>query len=197
MIFIAVVQAGVAGRRAVDGGTTWCATVARVTGPAGYLCRCCGEHHEGLPFSYGVDAPVSWREEFADDPKSMLSDEQCIILAEHFFVRARIVIPVLDAGTEFDWGVWVSLSRANFERALDLWTTEGRESEPPYFGWLSTALPYEPTTVSLKTHVHTQPVGKRPLVELEHTNHPLAVEQHHGITLARVQEIAERVLHAA
>jgi hypothetical protein len=168
-----------------------------VTGPAGYLCRCCGEHHEGLPFSYGVDAPVYWREELADDPRSMLSDEQCIILMEHFFVRARIVIPVLDAGTEFVWGVWVSLSRVNFERALDLWTTEGRESEPPYFGWLSTALPYEPTTVSLKTDVHTQPVGKRPLVELEHDNHPLAVEQHHGITLARVQEIAERVLHPA
>lgn len=138
-----------------------------------------------------------WREELADDPRSMLSDEQCIIMAEHFFVRARIVIPVLDAGAEFDRGVWVSLSRANFERALDLWMTEGRESEPPYFGWLSTALPYEQTTAGLKTHVHTQPVGKRPLVEVEHTNHPLAVEQHHGITLARVQEIAERVLHPA
>lgn len=89
----------------------------------------------------------------------------------------------------------MSLSRTNFQRALDHWTRAGRESEPPYFGWLSTALPYEPTTVSLKSHVHTQPVGQRPLVELEHTNHPLAVEQHHGITLDRVQKIAERVLH--
>lgn len=168
-----------------------------MTDPVGYWCRCCGERHEGLPFSYGVEAPVYWRDEFADDPKSMLSDEQCIIHAEHFFVRARIVIPVLDADTEFDWCVWVSLSRTNFQRALDLWTTEGRESEPSYFGWLSVALPYEPTTLNLKTHVHTQPVGKRPLAELEHTNHPLAVEQHHGIGLARVQEIAERALHPA
>jgi len=161
----------------------------------GYQCQCCGERHEGLPFSYAVAAPVYWREEFADDPKSMLSDEQCIIQAEHFFVRARIVIPVLDADADFDWCVWVSLSRNNFARSLDLWTTVGRESEPAYFEWLSTDLPYEPTTVSLKTHVHTQPVGQRPLVELEHTNHPLAVEQHHGITVARVQQIAERMLH--
>lgn len=161
------------------------------------MCGCCGERHEGLPFSYGVDAPAYWREEFADDPKSTLADEFCIIQAEHFFVRARIVIPVLDASTEFDWGVWVSLSKNNFQRTLDLWTTEGRESEPPYFGWLSTALPYEPTTLSLKTHVHTQPVGQRPLVELEPTDHPLAVEQRNGITLARVQEIAERMLHPA
>jgi hypothetical protein len=47
----------------------------------------------------------------------------------------------------------------------------------------------------LKTRVHTQAVGKRPLVEMEPTDHPLAVEQRTGITLARVQEIAETLLH--
>jgi hypothetical protein len=35
----------------------------------------------------------------------------------------------------------------------------------------------------------------RPLVELEPTDHPLAVEQRTGITLGRVQEIAETLLH--
>ena len=64
------------------------------------------------------------------------------------------------------------------------------------FGWLSTHLPvYEPSTVNLKTLVHTQPVGERPLLELEPTDHPLAVEQREGIDLARVQELAERLLH--
>ena len=73
-------------------------------------------------------------------------------------------------GTEFDWGVWVSLSRDSFTRALSLWTTAGREREQPYFGWLSTELPlYQPSTLSLKTRVHTQAVGQRPLVELEPT----------------------------
>ena len=162
----------------------------------GFLCGCCGERHPGLPFSYGADAPAPWRDELADDERSTLEDELCIIQAEHFFVRARIVIPVVDADTDFDWGVWVSLSRPNFERTLDLWTEPGREQEPPYFGWLCTELPvYEPTTLSLKTNVHTQPVGSRPQVELEATDHPLAVEQRTGITVARVQEIAERLLH--
>ena len=50
-------------------------------------------------------------------------------------------------------------------------------------------------TTSLNAWVHTQPVGERPLIELEPTAHPLAVEQRTGITLARVQELAERVLH--
>lgn len=35
----------------------------------------------------------------------------------------------------------------------------------------------------------------RPLVELEPTDHPLAVERRTGITLGRVQEIAETLLH--
>ena len=109
-----------------------------------------------------------------------------------------VVIPVTDAaGTEFDWGVWVSLSRDSFTRALSLWSAPGREREQPYFGWMSTELPlYRPSTLSLKTRVHTQAVGQRPLIELEPTDHPLAVEQRTGITLARVQEIAEMLLHA-
>jgi hypothetical protein len=91
----------------------------------------------------------------------------------------------------------VSLSRDNFARALSLRTTAGRERAQPYFGWLSTELPlYQPTTLSLKTHVRTRPVGQRPLIELEPTGHPLAVEQRTGITLERVQEIAETLLHA-
>ncbi len=40
-----------------------------------------------------------------------------------------------------------------------------------------------------------QAVGQRPLIELEPTDHPLAAEQRAGITLARVQEIAETLLH--
>ncbi|MEV4134074.1 DUF2199 domain-containing protein [Dactylosporangium sp. NPDC049742] len=162
----------------------------------GFVCRGCGQRHGGMPFSYGAIAPQVWSDDYAGDESSTLEDELCIIQAEHFFVRARIVIPVLDADTDFDWGVWVSLSRANFERSLELWTTPGREQEPPYFGWLSTEIPvYEPTTLSLKTHVHTQPVGSRPRVELEATDHPLAVEQRDGITRDRVQEFAELLLH--
>lgn len=148
--------------------------------------------------SYGTEAPAYWDPSLADDGSSMLGQERCVIKAEHFFVRGRLVIPVTDAapGTEFDWGVWASLSRDNFTRALSLWTTAGHERERPYFGWLSTELPlYQPSTLSLKTLVHTQAVGQRLLMELEPTGHPLAVEQRAGITLARVQEIAEILLH--
>lgn len=164
-----------------------------------YVCRRCGKRHRGLPMSYGADAPAYWDPSLASDESSELGQEQCVIKDEHFFIRGRLVIPVTGTarGTEFDWGVWVSLSRGSFAHALSLWTDPGREREQPYFGWLSTELPlYQPSTLSLKAHVHTQAVGQRPLIELEPTDHPLAVEQRTGITLARVQEIAETLLHA-
>jgi hypothetical protein len=149
--------------------------------------------------AYSTASPAYWDPAMATDETCLLEEEQCVIKLEHFFIRALIALPVLDAEPDarFEWGVWVSLSPANFERMTSLWTTPGREDEPPYFGWLSTQLPYEPTTLNLKTNVHTQPIGKRPLIELEPTDHPLAVEQRTGITMARVQEIAEAVRHPA
>ena len=146
--------------------------------------------------SYGADAPAYWQDEFAEDESSLLESDVCIIEGEHYFVRGTLEIPVIGENEAFSWGVWVSLSPANFQRTLDLMGTDGRESEPPYFGWLSTELPiYGTSTVSLKTNVHTRAVGLRPTVELEPTSHPLAVEQREGITRDRVRRIAEQILH--
>lgn len=162
-----------------------------------YTCSQCGDTHQGLPFAYGSPAPDFWYSIPAAEraTRGALGGENCEVDHQHFFVRGIIVLPVLDSNTDFAWGVWVSLSRTSYERTLDLWRHPGRESEPPYFGWLQTRLPYQPETVNLKTLVHTRPVGERPLIQLEPTDHPLAVEQREGITLARVHEIAEQMLH--
>lgn len=53
-----------------------------------------------------------------------------------------------------------------------------------------------PETTNLKTLVHTREVGMIPFVELEPTDHPLAIEQTQGIALDRVKEIAGLLLHA-
>ncbi|WP_406327082.1 DUF2199 domain-containing protein [Streptomyces sp. NBC_00203] len=162
----------------------------------GFTCSCCGEYHAELPMGFSTMAPDVWSESFAEDSASMLSSDQCIIKNAHFFIRGLIEIPVVDSDDVFSWGVWVSLSRDNFARTLDLWEAPGREAEPPYFGWLTTELGlYSPSTTNLKTHAHTRPVGRRPFIELEPTDHPLAVEQRTGITMDRVREIAEAVLH--
>ncbi|MER6147081.1 DUF2199 domain-containing protein [Streptomyces hirsutus] len=146
--------------------------------------------------NYTAEAPAVWDPAFADADDCLLSSDQCVVRGQHYFVKGLIEIPVIDSDAVFSWGVWVSLSRENFSRAADLWDRPGREAEQPYFGWLTTDLPvYSPTTLNLKTHVHTRPVGERPYIELEPTAHPLAVEQRTGITLDRVREVAAAVLH--
>ncbi|WP_407988795.1 DUF2199 domain-containing protein [Kitasatospora sp. CMC57] len=162
----------------------------------GFICTCCGEHHAEVPLNFSSPAPAYWLPEMGGDAKSVLTADQCVIQGESFFVQGLIEIPVIGTDDVFSWGVWVSLSRPNFDRASELWETAGRESEPPYFGWLSTELfLYSPSTINLKTRLHTRPVGTRPFIELEPTDHPLAVEQRTGITRERVQQIAEAVLH--
>ncbi|MFD5783187.1 DUF2199 domain-containing protein [Streptomyces sp. NPDC126933] len=128
----------------------------------------------------------------------MLSSDQCVIQARRYFVKGLVEIPIIGSDKVFSWAAWVSLSRDNFARTADLWDTPGREAEEPYFGWLSTdRFLYASNTINLKTHFHTRPVGQRPFIELEPTDHALAVEQRTGITLDRVREIAEAVLHPA
>ena len=125
-----------------------------------------------------------------------LGEELCVVDEAQFFIRGRIVVPIVDHPEPFVWLVWVSLSASNFDRTLELWEQPGRESEPPYFGWLSSDLPgFMPSTLSLKTHVHTQPVGQRPEIELEPTEHPLAVAQRQGVSLAQVHAWVELALH--
>jgi hypothetical protein len=161
-----------------------------------FRCSHCGRQHDEPPLRYGTLAPAPWHEGLRNKPGNMLTGEQCVIGGEHLFVRARLILRIVDSEDEFEWGVWVSLNESNFTRMEQLWTNPERVREPPCFGWLATTLPgYEPTTLNLRTNVHSQPVGIRPLVELEPTDHPLAVEQSTGITVARVHAIAELLSH--
>jgi hypothetical protein len=162
-----------------------------------FKCRCCDKVIGEMPMHYGAKAPALWFSipEKERKRRCLLSSDQCIIDREHYFIVGNLEIPVSNVKELFSWDVWVSLSKKNFARVSELWEKPGREAEPPYFGWLSTALPGYPSTLNLKTNVHTRQVGRRPRVELEPTDHPLALEQRQGITLSRVQEIAEIVLH--
>lgn len=126
----------------------------------GFLCATCGEFHDDLPMCLGAPAPALWysmtESELGED--SEVSSDRCLIQGKHFFVLGRLFLPVLDGQWPFVWLVWVSLSEKSFLRVNELWEQEGRESEPPYFGWLQSSLPYEPTTLSLKKSLQTSPV---------------------------------------
>jgi hypothetical protein len=162
-----------------------------------FQCSCCGQTFSGPPLAWHFEAPDAWLSLAADEQETRgrLSSDQCIIDGEEFFIRGLVELPIVGEDEVFAWGVWVSLSRKNFDRASALWEDEARVSEGPYFGWFCNSLPGYPETLNLKTRVHTRAVGLRPTIELEPTDHPLAVEQRTGITRARVQGIAEQMYH--
>jgi hypothetical protein len=152
-----------------------------------FLCACCDQVHQGPFPAIAFGAPAFWWDHMEDAEGHELTSDTCVIPGVGFFVRAVLRIPVLDAEEDFEWGVWVSLSEANFARFT---APAGEETTDEAFGWLSSDLPgYEPSTLELKTMVVPQGPELRPLVDVEPTDHPLAVEQHRGITVARVQEI--------
>jgi len=64
----------------------------------------------------------------------------------------------------------------------------GRNSIVPF--WLCNNISLYPTTLNLKTHLHLRGGNKRPSIELEPTDHPLAIDQRQGISIKRVEEIA-------
>lgn len=111
----------------------------------------------------------------------------------YFFIRGCLELPIVGTQSTFLWLIWVSLSEKNFNRAADLWEMPERENEPPYFGWLSNRIPGYPDTTELKVNVHTLQVGRRPAIEVEHCDHPLAIEQRDGISRQRAQSLAKQV----
>jgi hypothetical protein len=161
-----------------------------------YRCAQCGHEHDGLP-DVGASAPDAYLVLPKRDRASLakLTPDWCRIARpdipgeEDYFVRGVISIPVLGQDEPFGIGSWVSQSRESFERfALS------NEDGGPTFGWLATGLlHYGQCASPLRTEVHFRAGRLRPLIVVT-SDHPVAVDQRKGITLARAWEIVHRYL---
>lgn len=156
-----------------------------------WTCRCCGKQYNTLPLDVAFKAPDYWFQipEPERGQHGELGPDACVI-DDDLFVRGCLEIPIIGRDDRFVWGVWVSVSRESFARILELWRAEDLDDEPPKFGWLSNDISDYPETLNLKTNLFLRNRNRRPLIVLEPTDHPLAIEQRQGITLARVEEIA-------
>lgn len=165
-----------------------------------WVCRCCGRRHEELPLSWGAPAPICYEGLSEDErvTRAQLADDFCVLDGEHFFIRGLLEIPIIGRRERFGWGVWTTLSKANYERVQRIWGSPDRGKIGPMFGWLSTSLaPFYPETLNLKTNVHLEPPPFIPSIEIQQPcDHPLAIEQRNGISMQRVVAIAETQLGA-
>ena len=162
----------------------------------GFECASCGQYHVGMP-SFGWDYPVQYLAipEAERERRVDLSSDACVIDEKWFFVRGCLEIPVEDHDEPLSWGVWCSLSQENFLRYGELFDAVSRQADESFFGWLCSSVPGYPETQQLKTMVRVRPWPTRPFVELEPTDHPLAIEQRQGITARRARAIAQSVMH--
>jgi hypothetical protein len=160
-----------------------------------WRCHTCGIEHEETPLSFGIEAP--WRAlvpetEFLQ--RVALTPDQCVVDKEHFFVRGLIEIPIQGHPEPLSFSVWSSLSKASFLHMCDRWESPDRSADPPYFGWLCSPIEAYPSTIHLKLSVQSRSPGQAPAFTVEPTNHPLAIDQHNGITYERWHELAHRLL---
>ena len=159
-----------------------------MTASMSFQCTICGETHDDLP-DLAADRPDMWWgvPEAERERRIKLSSDHCIIDGEQFFIRGVLEIPVHDYKRPFGFGVWVSQKRENFYTYVK---NPDTDEIGPFFGWLCTRIAfYEPNTLYLKTMAHFRPGNLRPFIEVEPTEHPLAVDQREGITLDRAWEI--------
>lgn len=132
-----------------------------------------------------VDAiPVSER-----GARVSIDGDLCTIDGEHFFVRARVQLPVSEGGAEapvFEWRVWASVSGADWVRLAEGF--DGGDASPlaPSVAFVASRLPDYPDTLDLKGRLHAQP-GALPILVLAESEHPLAIEQADGISIERVR----------
>jgi hypothetical protein len=161
-----------------------------------WVCLCCGLRHSGV-FDLASSRPEVWPSSEERSPNSevltsdnALTEDFCVLDGEHFFVRCVLRLPIVGAsGACFGFGVWSTLSKQNFDLYVDTFDGGRQGGLGPWFGWFSNRLKGYPDTLSLKCRVTPRDGRERPLIELEPTSHPLAIEQREGITFDRLLEI--------
>ena len=162
-----------------------------------FSCSTCGKTHDGLPdLAFGAPTYYGALPEAERAARANLSSDLCTIDDTDFFIRGVLDIPIKATEEVFAWGVWVTLSRPHFDRYVELFEVDAGPDDGPWFGWFSNRLPKYPDTLNLKTRVHLRPGRQRPHIELEATDHPLAVHQREGIDLEELLAIISDRLHS-
>ena len=161
-----------------------------------WRCNICGGECEESPTCFGIEAP--WRALVPESEflrRVELTADQCVIDGATFFVRGHVQIPIHDFSEPLAFSVWSSLSEKSFRHMCERWTSPLRAADSAYFGWLSTPIAIYPNTVHLPLSVQSREPGFTPTFTVTCADHPLAIDQERGITIARWHEIAHKILH--
>ena len=161
-----------------------------------YKCPCCERVMTGLPAftfqlpDYAHAIPIAERAARVE-----ADAETCIVDGEHYFLRSWFTVPIVGETEELEYGVWGTVSEANFNRYQEAERT-GAALPGPMFSWFGSRLPlYEPSTLGLRSQLVTEVPGQRPRVAFHPDEaHPLAQDIRGGVSRERVIAIAALML---
>jgi hypothetical protein len=157
-----------------------------------WTCGCCGKQFNTILLDIAYHAPDHWAAIPEAERRGKIDQDVCFHHRDDgmdIYLRGVIEIPIIGLNDHFRWGAWVAVTEEGFKRALDLWTAEVIEDEPPLGGRIGNDICSYPYTIDELAHVHLRPGKFRPAIELISADHPLAIEQRDGISMERVEEI--------
>lgn len=162
-----------------------------------WTCSSCEKIHRGLPaLAFSAPAPYYGIPEYERGVRAILTPDTCIIDAETFFVRCVLRVPVAGTREGLEWGVWSSLSEANFKRYQETFDDLDQSKLGTMPSWFSSQLPGYPSTLNLRSRIRPSDNGKRPTVELDPAqDHPLVADLRDGLSVERAIAFAEHCLH--
>jgi hypothetical protein len=161
-----------------------------------WVCSACGKVHQGLP-AIGFEAPAYYYDvaEEERDRRVFLTGDLCVIDDEAFFVRCVLQVPIPERDDTLDWGVWSTLSEANFMKYQDTFKDSDQSKLGPMFGWFASELPDYPSTLNLRCNVIPADNRVRPHIRLDPSqDHPLIADIKSGIGLDRAIAFVEPLL---
>lgn len=149
-----------------------------------YICRCCGQEHEGWP-ALTLNSPLYYKSLSEEEKNEIakLNSDFCLIVngdQTDRFIRCTLTLKVIDHCDNLEYGLWVSLNEKSYQDYLDNYNNENHLTY--YLGLLSNKIPDYDDTTTIPATVKTRTGNRRPeIIPHEDFDHKFVTDYYHGI----------------
>jgi hypothetical protein len=168
-----------------------------------WTCSSCEQIHSGL-FDLAFFCPAAWTEEEAYEPNAnvrfdgnFLSEDFCVINGENFIIRCVLTIPIHGLDQRLGFGVWSTLSRANFEAYLEEFDDGHQGKGVEWTGWFMNRIKEFGETYAKPCWVYPQKDRQRPHIFIADEECELGRAQRDGISAKRALGVFRAYGHSA